>query len=108
MSESVRDVSDSGFAEAIRTGVVLVDFWAPRCAPCRMQGPILEEVSAAVDDKAVILKVNIDENPKAAEAFYFKSIPTLILLKDGEVMLQFIGFQSKETLVSAIGQVAGV
>ena len=108
MSESVRDVSDSGFAEAIRTGVVLVDFWAPRCAPCRMQGPILEEVSAAVDDKAVIVKVNIDENPKAADAFDFKSIPTLILLKDGGVMLQFTGLQRKETLVAAIGQVAGV
>ena len=108
MSESVRDVSDSGFAEAIRTGVVLVDFWAPRCSPCLMQGPILEEVAAAVGDKAVIVKVNIDENPKAADAFEFKSIPTLILLKDGEVMLQFTGLQRKETLVAAIGQVAGV
>ena len=108
MSENVREVSDSGFAEAIRTGVVLVDFWAPRCGPCRMQGPIMDEVAAAVGDKAVIVKVNIDENPKAAEAFYFKSIPTLILLKDGEVMLQFTGLQRKETLVAAIGQVAGV
>ena len=108
MSESVKEVQDSGFAEAIRTGVVLVDFWAPRCGPCRMQGPILEEVAAAVGDKAVIVKVNIDENPKAAEAFYFKSIPTLILLKHGEVMLQFTGLQRKETLVAAIGQVAGV
>ncbi len=108
MSESVIEVQDSGFAEAIRMGVVLVDFWAPRCGPCRMQGPILEEVAAAVGDKAVIVKVNIDENPKAADAFEFKSIPTLILLKDGEVMLQFTGLQRKETLVVAIGQVAGV
>ena len=108
MSESVREVQDSGFAEEIRTGVVLVDFWAPRCGPCRMQGPILDDVAAAVGDKAVIVKVNIDENHKAAEAFYFKSIPTLILLKDGEVMLQFTGLQRKETLVAAIGQVAGV
>jgi thioredoxin 1 len=108
MSESVIEVQDGGFAEAIRTGVVLVDFWAPRCGPCRMQGPILEEVAAAVGDKAVIVKVNIDENPKAADAFEFKSIPTLILLKDGEVMLQFTGLQGKETLLSAIGQVAGV
>ncbi len=108
MSEKVREVSDSGFDEAIRTGVVLVDFWAPRCGPCLMQVPILEEVAAAVGDKAVIVKVDIDENPKAAEAFYLKSIPTLILLKDGEVMLQFTGLQRKETLVAAIGQAAGV
>ena len=108
MSEKVKEVQDSGFAEAIRTGVVLVDFWAPRCGPCLMQGPILEEVATAVGDKAVIVKVDIDKNPKAADAFYFKSIPTLILLKDGDVMLQFTGLQRKETLVAAIGQVAGV
>ena len=106
MSERVKEVRDSGFADAIRTGIVLLDFWAPRCGPCRMQGPILEEVAAAVGDKAVIVKVNIDENPKAADAFEFKSIPTLFLLKDGEVMQQFTGLQRKETLVAAIGQVA--
>ena len=108
MSESVKEVRDSGFAEVIRTGIVLLDFWAPRCGPCRMQAPILEEVAAAVGDAAVVAKVNIDENPKAADAFFFKSIPTLILLKDGQVVQQFTGLQGKETLLSAIGQVAGV
>lgn len=107
MSEHVKDVQESGFAEAIRTGVVLVGFWAPRCGPCLMQGPILEEVAVAVGDKAVIVKVNIDENPKVADAFDFKSIPTLILIKDGEVVMQFTGLQRKETLVAAIGQVEG-
>lgn len=106
MSKNLFEVSDSGFAEAIRAGVVLVDFWAPRCGPCRMQGPILEEVAAAVGDKAVIVKVNIDENPQTADAFDFKSIPTLILLKDGGVMRQFTGLQRKETLVAAIGLLA--
>ncbi len=106
MSKNVIEASDTGFAEAIRTGIVLLDFWAPRCGPCRMQGPILEEVAAAVGDKAVIVKVNIDENPKAADAFDFKSIPTLILLKDGGVLQPFTGLQRKETLVAAIGQVA--
>lgn len=106
MSKNVIEASDSVFDEVIRTGIVLLDFWAPRCGPCRMQGPILEEVAAAVGDKAVIVKVNIDENPKAADAFDFKSIPILILLKDGGVMQQFTGLQRKETLVAAIGLVA--
>jgi len=108
MSGNVIEIQDSGFAEAIRTGVVLVDFWAPRCGPCRLQGPILEEVAVAVGDKAMIVKVNIDENPKAADAFSFMSIPTLILLKNGEVMLQFTGLQRKETLVAAIRKIVGV
>ncbi|MBP7637498.1 MAG: hypothetical protein KBA18_06445 [Kiritimatiellae bacterium] len=56
----------------------------------------------------MVAKVNIDENPKAADAFFVKSIPTLILLKDGQVVQQFTGLQGKETLLSAIGQVAGV
>lgn len=107
MNERVRELEDSGFAEAIRTGVVLVDFWAPRCGPCRMQGPILEAVAAEVGDLAVIVKVNIDENPVAADAFDFRSIPTLVLLKDGKPVQQFTGLQRKEALVAAIRQVAG-
>ena len=102
MSENVKEVNDSGFAEAIRSGLVLVDFWALRCGPCRMQGPILEEVAAEVGGLASVIKVDIDQNPAAANAFDFKSIPTLILLKDGEVVQQFTELQRKETLVSAV------
>jgi thioredoxin 1 len=108
MSAKVSEVQDGGFADAIRSGLVLVDFWAPRCGPCRMQGPILEEVAAAVGGAASIIKVNIDENPKAAGAFEFRSIPTLFLLKDGVVVRQFTGLQRKEALVEAIGSAAGV
>lgn len=102
MSGSVIEVQDSDFEETVRAGIVLVDFWAPRCGPCRLQGPILEQVAAAVGDKALIVKVDIDKNPKAAEAFDFKSIPTLVLLKEGQAVQQFTGLQRQETLVSAI------
>lgn len=102
MSENVIEISDSGFAEAIRSGLVLVDFWAPRCGPCRMQGPILEEVAAEVGGLAAVIKVDIDQNPAAANAFDFKSIPTLFLLKDGAVVRQFTGLQRKEALAEAI------
>jgi thioredoxin 1 len=104
MSDSVREVVDAEFADAIRTGLVLVDFWAPRCGPCRLQGPILEQVAAEVGARARIIKVDIDQNPAASNAFDFKSIPTLFLLKDGAVVLQFTGLQRKEALVSAINQ----
>lgn len=102
MSENVIEISDSGFTEATRSGLVLVDFWAPRCGPCRMQGPILEEVAAEVVGLASVIKVDIDQNPRAANAFDFKSIPTLFLLKDGSVVRQFTGLQRKESLVEAI------
>ncbi len=108
MSENVKEVQDSGFADAIRKGVVLVDFWAPWCGPCRMQGSILEEVAGAVGGKASIVKVNVDESPSAAGQFGIKSIPTLILFKDGKAVQQFVGLQRKEALVSAIGLAAGV
>ena len=102
MSEQVREVSDSEFAGAIRGGLVLVDFWAPRCGPCRMQGPILEQVAAEVGDMASVIKVDIDQNPVAANTFDFKSIPTLFLLKEGAVVRQFTGLQRKEALIEAI------
>jgi thioredoxin 1 len=102
MSENVIEASDSGFAAAIRSGLVLVDFWAPRCGPCRMQGPILEAVAAEVVGLASVIKVDIDQNPSAANAFAFMSIPTLLLLKDGTVVRQFTGLQRKEALVEAI------
>ncbi len=102
MAEGVKELTDADFDSVISTGVVLVDFWAPWCGPCRMQGPILEEVAAAVGDKAVIAKVNVDDNTQSAGKFGVQSIPTLILFKDGQVVRQFVGVQQKEDLVQAI------
>ena len=104
MSANVKEIKDTDFADSIKTGVVLVDFWAPWCGPCRMQGPILEEVATAVGDKAAIGKVNIDENPASPAKFGVQSIPTLLLFKDGKVVKQYVGVQRKDELVSAIQQ----
>ncbi len=102
MAEGLIDLDGNTYDDATKTGVVLVDFWAPWCGPCKMQGPILEKVSAEIGDKAVIAKVNVDESPELAAKYGIRSIPTLILLKDGENVQQFVGLQQQDALVSAI------
>lgn len=102
MAEGVIDLDGTTYDDAVKSGVVLVDFWAPWCGPCKMQTPILEKVAVAVGDKAVISKVNVDESPELAAKYGVRSIPTLILLKDGENKQQFVGLQKEAALVSAI------
>ena len=102
MAEGVIDLNDESFAGQIAGGVVLVDFWAPWCGPCRMQTPILEKVAASIGDKAVIAKVNVDEAGGVASQLGIRSIPTLILFKDGENIKQLVGVQKEDVLISAI------
>jgi thioredoxin 1 len=102
MAEGVIELDNNGYEDAVKSGVVLVDFWAPWCGPCKMQAPILEKVAGQVGDKAVIAKVNVDESPELAAKYGIRSIPTLILLKDGENKQQFVGLQQEAALVSAI------
>ena len=102
MAEGVIDLTVSSYEEATKSGVVLVDFWAPWCGPCKQQTPILEKVAEEVGEKAVISKVNVDEHPELAAKFGVRSIPTLVLLKDGENKQQFVGLQQKSALVKAI------
>jgi thioredoxin 1 len=90
------------FDTTTSTGIVLVDFWAPWCGPCQMQTPILQSLASRVGEQATIAKVNVDEAPELAARFLIRSIPTLILLKDGHVTRQFVGVQSESVLARAI------
>ena len=94
------EINDSNFkSEVIDSEIpVLVDFWAPWCGPCRMVAPVLEELAKEYDGKVKVVKLNVDESPNTATEFGIRSIPTLILFKDGKVYEQTIGVQSKENL----------
>lgn len=83
---------------------VLVDFWAVWCGPCKMQNPILEEVAKEMEGKAIIAKLNVDENPNTAGKFGIMSIPTLLIFQAGKIVKQMVGVQSKETLVEEINK----
>ncbi|UOR11990.1 thioredoxin [Halobacillus amylolyticus] len=90
--------TDQNFTEETNEGLVIADFWAPWCGPCKMIAPVLEEISEEQGDQVKIVKLDVDENQETASKFGVMSIPTLLLFKDGKVVDQVIGFQPKESL----------
>lgn len=93
---AITHATDQTFQEETGSGVVLVDFWAPWCGPCKMIAPVLEELDGEMGDSVKIVKVDVDENQGSASKFGVMSIPTLLVLKDGEVVDKVVGFQPKE------------
>jgi len=107
MAEGIFEIDDSRFeAEVLQSDkLVLVDFWAPWCGPCRAIAPILEELAGSFEDKIKIMKCNVDENPATPGQYEIRSIPTLLFFKDGKVVEQIIGITAKSNLEDAINKI---
>lgn len=104
MSDNLEQITDDNFKEKVIDSElpVLIDFWAPWCGPCRMITPMIEQLSSQYQGKLKVVKVNTDESPDTASKYNISAIPTLIILKDGEVMEQVMGVRSREELSELI------
>ena len=91
-------VTDTSLASEVKKGITLVDFWAPWCGPCKMLGPVLEELEEEFTPNIKIAKLNIDENNVVASQLGIMSIPTMVLYQDGQPIEKIVGYQPKEVL----------
>ena len=101
-NEHVREITAATFAEAVGKGVAVLDFWAPWCGPCKMQGPLFETAAAALAGQAVFAKVNVDEAQELAAQFGVRSIPTLVVLKDGNAVETKVGLTRAAELAEMV------
>ncbi len=95
-------LSDASFQSEIKEGIVLVDFWATWCGPCRRQGPIVEELAKEFAGKVKVCKLDVDHNRETATKYYVRSIPTIIIFKDGKVVERLVGLRSKSELIKTL------
>ncbi|RAV17862.1 thioredoxin [Paenibacillus contaminans] len=101
---AIINTTDAQFQDTVKDGLVLVDFWAPWCGPCKMIAPILEELSGKMGDAVTIAKVNVDDNPETAGQYGIMSIPTLKLFKDGVDVTTLVGARPLAELEATIKQ----
>jgi len=101
-SEGIQNLSEQTFQKQVKKGIVVVDFWATWCGPCRLQAPIFESVAEDLKKEASFGKVDVDNNKILSELYSIYSIPTIIVFKDGQLVWRFEGLTNKETLISTI------
>lgn len=100
------ELTDGNFSGEIAQGLTLVDFWAPWCGPCRIIGPVIEELAGQYEGRVKVGKVNVDDNPQTAGQFRVMSIPTLILFKDGQPVEMLVGAQPKRAFETLLDKYA--
>lgn len=106
-SKKIKILNNKNFKTVIRqNGVVLVDFWAPWCSPCKMIAPTLNDIAESEQDRVTIGKVNVDDNQQLAQKYKIRNIPTLLLFKDGKVEKRITGVKPKKALLREINSVA--
>ena len=103
---AVANVTDTTFDQEVLKAevLVLVDFWAPWCGPCKAVAPVVEDLSKEYEGRLKVVKLNTDENPKTAQAYTIRGIPSLYLFKSGQVVEQIVGAVPKSTLATAINK----
>lgn len=104
-SDKILVLNNKSFRNAIRSGTVLVDFWAPWCGPCKMMAPVLNEVAEEMDGQVRVGKLNVDHNQPVAQKYKVRNIPTMILFRDGKEVDRYVGVKSKKALIKAITEV---
>ena len=97
-SDKVKTFTDSNFDEEVKTGVVLIDFWAEWCGPCRRLAPTVDALATEYDGRATVAKMNVDENPNIPGRFMIRGIPTMLIFKNGELADQIVGLAAKEEI----------
>jgi thioredoxin 1 len=104
-SDIIKQLSDDNFDDGISQGVVLVDFYADWCGPCRMLAPIVEELAQEMSGKMTVAKVDTDQSVNVAAQFEVTSIPTLILFKDGKIVKRVVGLKDLDSLRKIVNEV---
>ena len=100
------ELTTANFESEVKQGVTLVDFWAEWCGPCKMIAPVIDELAKEYGGKAKVAKINVDNEGELAMKYNVSSIPTLLILKDGEEKKRFVGVTSKSELASALDSAA--
>lgn len=103
-SKKIKALGNKNFKTVIRRGIVLVDFWAPWCGPCKMVAPILNDIAES-ENHLTIAKVNVDQNQPLAQKFKVRNIPTLIMFKDGVEVHRFVGVKTKKHIMREVNAV---
>jgi len=101
-SEKVKTFTDSNFDDETKQGLVLVDFWAEWCGPCRRLAPTVDALASEFDGRATVAKLNVDENPNIPGRYAVRGIPTLLLFKEGELAETIVGLRGKDDIAKLI------